>query len=151
MCGSGGLAAAVRHGAFFSVFSCRSVLAAVTSGGRGSKPDFLLIRERQMKRPYHHPARVLSVLVSCIGCGKGGDKPKTTTKRAYTRDEVKKLVGGKTEEEVLKLLGKPESTGESGGIKTWFYKSIAKDPTTDKIERRYISFDGGKVFDVSFH
>lgn len=58
-------------------------------------------------------------------------EPPTKREKTYTREEFKKLVLGKTKEEVIKLIGKPNRTKEDKYLGeyclVWQYDGIAKD------------------------
>lgn len=77
------------------------------------------------------------VVISCGGGGGGGGfgvTGRTDGKKVYLRDEFKSLVLFKTKDEVLKAVGKPDTTQESGDMIFWYYNGITKDPITDKID-----------------
>lgn len=69
------------------------------------------------------------------------------TQKVYDREELDRLVKGKTEKEVLELLGKPESTKQyADGDTTWTYAEISRDRITNKIDRfMFINFEKGIV------
>lgn len=72
-------------------------------------------------------------------------------KKTYTRKEFKALVMGKTQDEVTKLLGKPDSTGETLGEPFWDYKNVTNDPASGKNDDSVrVFFVGGKVDKVLF-
>jgi outer membrane protein assembly factor BamE (lipoprotein component of BamABCDE complex) len=53
----------------------------------------------------------------------------------WTRTEFKNLVMGKTPDEVMKAIGKPESTNEGDEkYRYWYYRSITKDEITGKVD-----------------
>src|ERR1700722_14314287 len=52
--------------------------------------------------------------------------------KCYTRDEFRKLVVGKTQDEVLSLLGKPTRTTD-GPFTCWNYSKITIDPISEKV------------------
>jgi outer membrane protein assembly factor BamE (lipoprotein component of BamABCDE complex) len=54
--------------------------------------------------------------------------------KLYTRDEFRQLLMGKTMEEVLKAIGKPNSTAESPPDTYWYYRGITYDPVTGKTD-----------------
>jgi hypothetical protein len=92
-------------------------------------------------------AAVLLALVA-ISCG-GGDGNEAKT--VYLRDEFGKLVQGKTQEEVLKAVGKPDRTQSAGDRVYWYYNKITKDPVKNKIDSRaQVLFQGGRVASVSY-
>lgn len=68
-----------------------------------------------------------------------------------TREECHEKLLGKTPEEVIALIGKPDRTLEITNRLTWFYKGITKDKLTGKAdERAQIVFEGGKVTRLTF-
>lgn len=72
--------------------------------------------------------------------------------KLYTRDEFRKLLMGKTMDEVLKAIGKPESTSDTPDRNpTWYYKNITHDPLTKETDSTtYVDFRRGRVEDVRF-
>jgi outer membrane protein assembly factor BamE (lipoprotein component of BamABCDE complex) len=74
-----------------------------------------------------------------------------TTTQIYTRDALATLVVGKTKDEVVKLLGQPESTNERAG--SWRYLEVTIDPMTGKTDHSTtLLFDAhGRVERVSFN
>ena len=73
--------------------------------------------------------------------------------KTYTRDEFRKLVLGKTPQQVIELLGKPESTGDDkeGKPSHYLYDKITYDTTTQKPDGRIgIWFERGVVDHISF-
>lgn len=78
------------------------------------------------------------------------ERPVQTTK-VYERDELRKLVEGKSQEEVLNLLGTPNSTTDTGGDATWYYHEISRDKITGKIDySAAVRFSNGYVRSVGF-
>jgi outer membrane protein assembly factor BamE (lipoprotein component of BamABCDE complex) len=70
----------------------------------------------------------------------------TKATKVYTREEFKKLLLGKSKQEVKDLLGKPDNTTEGGGKENWSYYRRTKDPDSGKVDKSVlISFEGGKV------
>jgi hypothetical protein len=78
----------------------------------------------------------------------------TSTKKIYSRSELKNLVEGKTDTQVIQALGRPQSTieyGEEAGT-SLIYNGITKDPYTDKIDRMaIIQVKHGTVAYVTFN
>ncbi len=69
-------------------------------------------------------------------------------KREWTRDEFKAMLMGKTEAEVLKLVGKPGKTSDVFG-KSWTYYGATRDTVTNKKDfSSMLMFQGGKVASV---
>lgn len=95
---------------------------------------------------------LLIALAGLVGCmdkaPPAGDT--TATKKTYSRDEFKKLVIGKTEKEVLELVGKPDKTSEAGQTKYWHYHDRTIDPITGKADSiTQLVFDNGAVSSVN--
>lgn len=95
-------------------------------------------------------AAVLLLAIVAVGCpNQGGNQPAVTTTTAatvYLRADLEQKLAGKTKDEVIALLGKPEST--SGGEEdSWQYKGITRDPVTGKTDSlTWVWFDrAGKV------
>lgn len=96
----------------------------------------------------------LSLLVGCDG-KKPSEQPANGTpkveaknegKKTYKRDELEKSLVGKTEDEVIALIGKPTKTGDG----LWTYKELTTDPITNKQDAdTWVYFRDGKVSRVS--
>lgn len=72
-------------------------------------------------------------LASGIGCGKPFKAATTQqAKKTYTREEFRKLVVGKTKDEVLAVLGKPFSTREPESGNSWTYHDLTVDSVSGK-------------------
>jgi hypothetical protein len=72
-----------------------------------------------------------------------------------TRDEFRAKVMGKTPDEVTDLVGKPDSiagaSGASGGVVTWTYRNVSRDPVTGKTDGPVsVHFRNGRVEKVDF-
>lgn len=64
-----------------------------------------------------------------------------------TRDEFRKMVMGKSESEVMDLLGRPQKTTEDA----WIYHDACIDPISNKIQPfTWLHFANGRVVKVSF-
>jgi hypothetical protein len=94
------------------------------------------------------------------GCGKSSKQsedwsgakpgPKTAEKK-WTREEARKRLYGKTQDEVKKELGKPADTVKFGDHAAWFYRGqrIVWDPAAEKYISFHVEFDGeGRCIDV---
>lgn len=86
-------------------------------------------------------------LATGIGCGPGKQAKKT-----YTRDELRAAVVGKTKDEVVSLIGKPDRTEEPHKGNYWSYWGVNIDPATGKRDASaYLYFDAeGRVKKVEF-
>ncbi len=69
------------------------------------------------------------------------------------RDQFRSLVSGKTEQQVIGALGKPDETQDQEGLgKLWYYRNVAPDPTTGKKTALVqLVFEGGVVAMVNFN
>lgn len=95
------------------------------------------------------------LVVGCAGVSVVGllayKTSQSTTPAPVPRDEFKKSILGKTESQVLDLLGQPVYTNEVGPSKMWQYEGRTFDPTTGKTDNRVsIFFRGGKVDSVNY-
>ncbi|HEV3383796.1 MAG TPA: outer membrane protein assembly factor BamE [Gemmata sp.] len=81
-----------------------------------------------------------------------GGKAPDPTKKYYLREELRALLMDKTQEEVLKLLGKPSRTHEGMFDEpTWYYHELTLDPISEKVDYlAEIRFKDGKVVRVSY-
>ncbi len=78
-------------------------------------------------------------------------KDRDNKNRKYTRDEFKRLVVGKTRDEVIALLGKPKATQQSGELEFWDYVGRTTDPVTGKTDDvAQVEFEGDRVSGVTF-
>lgn len=84
------------------------------------------------------------VFVMAAGCGKpaepnptpaaGGAAVAAPEKKVYARDELRKMLVGKKTDEVIGLVGKPDTTSDSGRAQYWYYKELSRDPVTGKLD-----------------
>jgi hypothetical protein len=69
----------------------------------------------------------------------------------YTRDEFRAKVIGKTQNDVLSAVGKPDRTIDLGDTTTWTYRDRARDAITGKLDGLIqVTFQSGRAMDVSF-
>lgn len=82
-----------------------------------------------------------------------GVKDTVKANRNLPRDQFRTLVNGKTEQQVLDALGKPDDTQDQEGLgKLWYYRNVAPDPTTGKKSAQVqLVFEGGAVTSVNFN
>lgn len=101
---------------------------------------------------------VVAALIPAVGCGVNtvGQKstPPAESKQAakrWTREEFRKTVVGKTPDEVIAAVGKPDRTNDFDDRKSWFYKELTTDPITDKVDKSItVRFKDGRVYEVVF-
>ena len=104
--------------------------------------------------------RSLLILAALTIIGVSGCKPatsttgsgtQTATKKTYSRDELRAMVMGKTAEEVVSMLGKPERTNDdSTGEIMMYYPKIAVDTISGKTDGAYIYLQKSAVVRVTF-
>jgi len=71
--------------------------------------------------------------------------------KRWTRDDFKGKVLGMTQDQVLRLLGKPDSTSEILDTKIWYYPRITYDPISGKPDFQVqLTFVNGKVTFINF-
>jgi len=79
------------------------------------------------------------------------DAAKGETKRVYTRQEFRELVMGKTPDEVIAAVGKPDRTADDDNSQVWRYDERTRDPVTGKADdNTHVYFENGKVTRVSY-
>ncbi len=100
---------------------------------------------------------VLLVVLFAVGCGKPGGKTdgealgKQPVRKTYTRDQFRQLVIGKTPDEVIKAVGKPDRTQDFAGTRAWYYDRITTDPITGKVDRTsQVIFEQGVADRVTY-
>ncbi len=71
------------------------------------------------------------------------------SKPKWTRSEFEELVIGKTGEQVLQLLGRPEHTSRTPRLESWSYRNIAVDPISGKVGSATLWFDRGSADKVT--
>ena len=72
-------------------------------------------------------------------------------KKTYTRAEFKSLVMGMNQDEVLKVVGKPDRTIETVNSFDWYYYKATTDPITGKVDwAAHVRFEDGVVIAVTF-
>ena len=85
----------------------------------------------------------LTVCVLCTFIFTGGcDKPSTQKKKSITRTEFESLVKDMTGADILKLVGKPDSTDKVRGVECWYYYNAATDPISGKPSKAQLVFGG---------
>lgn len=76
-------------------------------------------------------------------------EPATGVIQKPTRDEFKKLVLGKTPDEVLKAVGKPSSRADDNGGERWFFVDPCYDPVSGSTDHWVpVIFRNGRVSEV---
>jgi hypothetical protein len=72
-------------------------------------------------------------------------------RKSYPRSELKRLVIGKSQAEVLQLLGRPDHTFEHAGGVDWTYLGISYDPIArEEPSLARLNFQAGRVVSVDF-
>ena len=72
--------------------------------------------------------------------------------KVFTRGQFENLVLNRTEEQVIKAVGKPDSTQSIGGGTYWYYSRRTKDSVTGNTDlRAQVHFGPSLVKSVSFY
>jgi outer membrane protein assembly factor BamE (lipoprotein component of BamABCDE complex) len=72
-------------------------------------------------------------------------------KKTYTREEFRKLIVGKGQDEVIATVGRPDTTQDSGRNPTWYYRNLTVDPITGKTDHSaQVIFKNGVVDHVNY-
>jgi hypothetical protein len=80
------------------------------------------------------------------------DRQPPANVRRFTRDEFRAAVMGRTPNEVIAAVGRPQSTGDGAdGEQSWYYGDATVDPVTGNPDRfTFVVFRGGRVVGVHF-
>jgi hypothetical protein len=82
---------------------------------------------------------------------RGPAKAEAEVKRVYTRAEFRVLVLGKTPDEVIKAVGNPDRTSESGVAVFWYYDARTTNPATSRTDSKaQLVVRDGKVAEVNY-
>jgi outer membrane protein assembly factor BamE (lipoprotein component of BamABCDE complex) len=97
---------------------------------------------------------VCALIMGLAGCSDGkkttGDNG-AVAKKTYTREEFRKLVDGKTTDEVKATFGVPVRTTDNGDDVYWYYENLTTDPVTGKVDSSaQVVFRGGKAIRVNY-
>ena len=75
----------------------------------------------------------------------------TVTHTTYTREKFRELVIGKTPDEVIAAVGKPDRTVESGTAVFWYYDARTTDPATGQADKKaQVVIRNGKAAEVNY-
>lgn len=85
---------------------------------------------------------LLAGLLACAGAGQSSRKPARSTEKqrdgCWAREDFEKVVLGKTREQVMELLGGPDSVPEdgrsNGGRVVWQYDGITVKPPARRLD-----------------
>lgn len=94
------------------------------------------------------------ILIGCflVGCSFSTRKEHAsskTTAAPTSRKAFESIVIGKSEDEVLKTIGRPFCT--SGNGSSWYYTNVTIDPISQQADKQTIlHVSGGRVVSVSY-
>ncbi len=98
---------------------------------------------------------VLIAFLALVGCNakptsSGGSPTAESASKVYTRDEFRAATMGKTPEQVIAAVGRPNTTMDNtdGTPGTWQYWSKVMNPNTGKPDDGKLDFKGGVVAEV---
>lgn len=78
-------------------------------------------------------------------------KPKKEPAKLYERDELRKTLKNATQEEVIRKLGKPYRTSDTGADADWMYEEVTYDKVNGKTDGFiHIHFRGGRVVSIDY-
>jgi hypothetical protein len=105
-------------------------------------------------------ALVVVCLVLVVGCGQSSNPPasalvssstRPAAPKTWTREEFRKLVMGKTPDEVIAAVGRPDKIHDDQGGQSWYYDQRTIETLNDTIDNRVrLRIEGGRVVDVSY-
>ena len=93
----------------------------------------------------HLFAAALASSLLLASCGRSSGKAD-----AMVRQDFKAAVIGKSPEEVIAVVGRPDDTTQLPGLDTWTYRNRTIDPVTGKTGTAILMIRGGSVADVVF-
>jgi outer membrane protein assembly factor BamE (lipoprotein component of BamABCDE complex) len=98
---------------------------------------------------------LFAVAMFLFSTGPGGSTPvpanQVSARKTWPRDEFRKLLLGKTRDEVLETIGKPYQTENSGDVVNLYYRNVTVDPITGKVDdHAQVVIERGTVVRVSF-
>ncbi len=80
---------------------------------------------------------------------RGGPPPPRPT--IFTRPEFSKRVMGKSEDEVIQTVGRPDETTEDRDTRFWHFKNRTRDPLTGEEDTDVqVVLKGGKVAEINY-
>jgi hypothetical protein len=80
----------------------------------------------------------------------GATQRAAAANRVWTRDEFRAAVMGKTPEEVIAAVGRPDGTDDApdGRPLVWYYWDRVMNPATGDTDSGILDFEGGRVAGV---
>jgi hypothetical protein len=79
------------------------------------------------------------------------EEPSKPAVKTHTRDEFRALVLGRTRDQVIEAVGKPDKTQDADGDIYWYYQKRTVDPVTGKVDRSVqVVFLSGVVRSVNY-
>lgn len=86
-----------------------------------------------------------------FGCLSGGPSPPPPGVVLPTRDAFTAAVKGKTANDVLVAVGKPDQTTASGDTQYWYYQERTVDPVSGNADREaQVIIENGKVDRINY-
>ncbi len=78
-------------------------------------------------------------------------EPAAPAQPVFAREDFSRLVMGKSEEEVIAAVGRPDVTGEGGGTRFWHFKKRTRDPITQSEDTDVqVVIKEGKVVNINY-
>ena len=86
---------------------------------------------------------LMTLFALLIGCSSSAN---------MSRDEIKKAINNKSQEEVIEILGKPDEAQSLGYMDMWYYSGISYDSLTETTDNMVqITFENGRVNMINFY
>lgn len=106
---------------------------------------------------------VVNLILACAG--QAPKKPEAEAKpkdaqadkdkqpKVRDRDAFKATIIGRTKDEVLELIGRPEKTSVPFSSEAWDYKGVSRDPIADRVDRTTTVWfnQAGTVERITYH
>ena len=86
-----------------------------------------------------------------INRARQSQSPRPRPRPVYARGEFSRRVLGKSEEEVIEAVGRPDETTEDDDARYWHFKNRTLDPLTqEKDTDVQVVIKGGKVTNINY-
>ena len=108
----------------------------------------LATTDKKMQTKYLKVVALLALLILPLGCGQEAGQEE----EKMTRSEFEEAVIGKSQEEVIDAVGRPDNT--SSGVRPrwsyWYYRRAARDEITGNLGKVQVVFKDGAVVQTNF-
>lgn len=100
-----------------------------------------------------------TILLALGGCDSGNtqstQESAQSSRTVMSREEFRQAIAGKSPDQVIASVGRPDRTDESTGargelIQYWYYDGAAKDEITGNVGKAQVVIENGQVYRVNF-